>query len=289
MNETSKGWVYLNGRLVPREEAVVSVEDRGFNFGDGIYEVVRIAGGHGFQLKEHLDRLAEGAKALKIPLPLDRGALEETIHSVAAANLVREGTVYLQLTRGAAPRSHALPESISPNLVLTAKPLSGPDPALFETGVPVITHPDLRSGYCEIKTIGLLPNVLAYQEARSRGSFEALLVRDGQITEGCLSSAFCARGGTVFTYPVRNILPSVTRRFLIDVLRGEGFEVREEPLAVADWSNADEVMMVGTTSEVMPVVRIDAQQIGTGRPGAIARLGRKLYLRDLERVRSGKS
>ena len=289
MPEAPSPQVYLNGRLVPREEAVVSVEDRGFNFGDGLYEVFRIAGGHPFQVREHLDRLFEGARVLRIPLPLEREGFEAAIRSVSRANGVLEGTVYLQLTRGAAPRSHGFSDSLTPNLVLSAKPFSGPDPALFETGASVITHPDLRFGYCEIKTIGLLPNVLAYQEARAGGNFEALLVRDGKITEGCLSSAFCVLEGAVFTYPVDNILPSITRGFLIGALRQEGLEVREEALPVEDWLRAEEVMLAGTTSEVLPVTRIDGRTVGTSGPGKIARLGRELYLRDLERARSGEA
>ncbi|MCB1033400.1 MAG: D-amino acid aminotransferase [Acidobacteria bacterium] len=280
-------YVYLDGRLVPREDAKVSVEDRGFTFGDGIYEVVRIAASKSFRLDAHLDRLEAGAQALEIPLPLDRAALAEAIHSVARANALTEGTVYLQLTRGTAPRSHAFPAGAAPTLVMMAKPLAGPDPQLFESGVSAVTCPDLRFGFCEIKTIGLLPNVLAYQKARSRGCYEALLVRQGKITEGCLSSAFCARGGTVFTHPVDNILPSVTRRFLIEAFRSAGVEVREEAVTIEELLAADEVMMVGTTTEVMPVVRVDDSSIGEGRPGEIARLGRRLYLEDLERARSG--
>ena len=287
MTESYGALVYLNGRLVPREQALISVEDRGFNFGDGLYEVVRIAGGRPFQLEGHLDRLTHGAETLGIPLPLDARSLAEAISEVARANRLPEATVYLQLTRGPAPRTHALPSTATPTLVLMARAFAGPDPGHFETGVGVLTCPDLRFGYCEIKTIGLLPNVLAYQEARSRGCFEAVLVRDGCITEGCLSSAFCVTGGVVSTYPVENILPSVTRRFLIDALGSEGIEVREEALGLDRWLAADEVILVGTTSEVLPVVRIDRHRIGSGGPGKIARLGRKLYLQDLERTRSG--
>ncbi len=285
MSEESR--IYLDGQLVPRKDAVVSVEDRGFNFGDGLYEVVRIAGGRPFHLEGHLERLFFGARTLEIPLPLDRDGFAKAILEVARANDLKEGTVYLQLTRGTAPRSHRIPDSASPTLVMMAKPFTASDPTRFETGVGVVTRPDLRFGYCEIKTIGLLPNLLAYNQALAQGCVEAVLVRDGCITEGCLSSAFCVHGDVVSTYPLENILPSVTRRFLIDALRAEGLEVREEALPLARWLAAEEVMMVGTTIEVLPVVRLDDQQIGTGRPGKVARLGRELYLKDLEQTRSG--
>lgn len=281
--------VYLNGRFVPRREAVVSVEDRGFNFGDGLYEVVRIAGGNPFRIKAHLDRLKAGAGDLGIPLLPEGNDLAEAVLELARRNGVEEGTVYLQLTRGHAPRSHAFPEDPSPTLVMLAKPLAGPGEDLFRTGARAVTRPDLRFGYCEIKTIGLLPNVLAYNQARSLGCYEALLVRDGKMTEGCLSSAFCVRGGTVFTHPVDNILPSVSRRFLIDGLRREGVEVKEEAVTVEELLDADEVLLAGTTTEVLAIVEVDGHRIGNGRPGQIARRGRELFQGDLERIRWGEA
>ncbi len=279
--------VYLNGDLVPHEDAKISVEDRGFNFADGIYEVVRVVGGNLFRVEAHLDRLEGGARALEIELPLTREAARDALREVARANGTKEGTIYVQLTRGVAPRKHSFPEGARPTLVMLARPFAGPTEGYQRDGVSVVTAPDLRWGYCEVKTIGLLPNVMAYQQARSEGGFEAIMVRDGAVTEGAHSSAFCVRGGTVYTHPIDNILPSITRRFTIEALQGEGVDVKEEKVALDAFRAADEVFLVGTTTEVMPVVRIDGEAVSNGEPGEVTRLALQLYLRDLEAVRGG--
>jgi D-alanine transaminase len=279
--------VYLNGELVPYDDAKISVEDRGFNFADGIYEVVRLVGGKAFRIEAHLDRFEGGARALEIELPRSREGVSDAVHEVARANDVDEGTVYVQLSRGAAPRNHAFPEKARPTLVMIARPFAGPDPEKLAKGVAVVTAPDLRWGYCEVKTIGLLPNVIAYQHARSEGAHEALLVRDGVVTEGSHSSAFCVRGGAVYTHPVDNILPSITRRYLIEALRSAGVTVGEVAVPLDEFRAADEVFLTGTTTEVMPVVRIDGEPVAGGTPGELTRLGMELYRRDLEAVRAG--
>ncbi len=279
--------VYLNGEFVPHGEAKVSVEDRGFNFADGIYEVVRIVGGRGFRIEAHLDRFESGARALEIELAMSRDAVREAILETARANRVEEGTVYVQLTRGVAPRSHAFPDGVRPTLVMLARHFLGPAPSDQENGVSAITAPDLRWGYCEVKTIGLLPNVIAQQHAKSEGCYEALLVRDGVVTEATHSSAFCVRKGVVHTHPIDNILPGITRRFLIDALRGDGVEVVEVPTTVEDFRSAEEVFITGTTTEVMAVICIDNVTVGLGMPGELTRLAMELYRRDLEAARAG--
>lgn len=286
---TNSELVYLNGEMVPYGEAKISVEDRGFNFSDGIYEVVRIVGGNAFRIEAHLDRFESGARALEIELPLTREAVREAVLEVARANRVTEGTVYVQLSRGAAPRKHAFPESARPTLVMLARPFAGPAAENLEKGVAVLTQPDLRWGYCEVKTVGLLPNVIAYQHARSEGCFEAILVRDGVVTEGSHSSAFCVRAGTVYTHPIDNLLPSITRKYAIEAFRSEGVEVREVGVPVEEFRAADEIFLAGTTTEVMPVIQIDGEDVGSGKPGELTRLGMKLYRRDLEAVRAGKA
>ncbi len=283
----SRQLVYLNGEFVPHSEARVSVEDRGFNFADGIYEVVRIVGGRGFRIEAHLDRFLGGARALEIELALSRDDIREAMLETARANGVDEGTVYVQLTRGAAPRRHAFPEGVRPTLVMLAQTFPGPSSSDREDGVSVITAPDLRWGYCEVKTIGLLPNVIAQQHAKCEGCYEALLIRDGRVTEASHSSAFCVRDGVIYTHPIDNILPGITRRFLIDAYRNEGVQVEERAVAVEDFRSADEVFLTGTTTEVMPVVGIDQAKVGTGKPGDITRLGMELYRRDLEAARTG--
>ncbi|HSG81983.1 MAG TPA: D-amino acid aminotransferase [Gemmatimonadota bacterium] len=279
--------VYLNGELVPHGEAKVSVEDRGFNFADGIYEVLRIVGGRPFRVEDHLDRFTSGARALEIDLPLARDGLRAAVLDVARANDIQEGTVYVQLTRGAAPRGHAFPDGVTPTLVMLARPNPGPAAEKLERGVAVVTAPDLRWGYCEVKTIGLLPNVMAYQHARSEGAFEAVLVRDGIVTEGAHTSAFCVRDGTVYTHPIDNLLPAITRKHAIEAFRGNGIEVVEVGVPVDEFRTADEVFLTGTTTEVMGVVSIDGEGVGDGKPGKITRLGQKLYRRALDAERAG--
>jgi D-alanine transaminase len=279
-------FVYLNGELLRHADAKVSVEDRGFNFADGIYEVVRVTAGTPFRVEAHLDRFEGGARALEIDLPLARDGVRDAMVEVIRANRIAEGTVYVQLTRGAAPRSHAFPEGAKPSLVMLARPHAGPDEDSLESGVAVVTAPDLRWGYCEVKTIGLLPNVIAYQHARSEGCFEALLVRDGAVTEGAHTSAFCVRGRTVYTHPIDNILPAITRRFLIDALRSERVEVVEAGVPVDEFRAADEVFLTGTTTEVTPVVSIDGEPVKKGKPGKLTRKAQELYRRDLEAARS---
>lgn len=279
--------VYLNGEFVPHDEAKVSVEDRGFNFADGIYEVVRIVGGNAFRLDAHLDRFERGARALEIDLPLARESVGDTITETARKNAVQEGIVYVQLTRGVAPRGHAFPVGATPTLVMFARSFPGPDAHKLENGVAVLTAPDLRWGYCEVKTIGLLPNVIAYSHARSEGSFEAILVRDGVVTEGSHSSVFCVRGETVYTHPIDNLLPAITRKFLIDAYREEGIEVREVGVPIEEFRGSDEVFLTGTTTEVMPVVSIDGEPVGPGVPGRLTRIGMQLYRRDVEAARAG--
>jgi D-alanine transaminase len=286
---TNSELVYLNGEMVPQAEAKISVEDRGFNFADGIYEVVRIVGGNAFRIEAHLDRFQGGARALEIELPLTRDAVREAVLGIARANRITEGTVYVQLSRGAAPRKHAFPEGARPTLVMLARPFAGPAAENLEDGVSVLTQPDLRWGYCEVKTIGLLPNVIAFQHARSEGCFEAILVRDGIVTEGSHSSTFCVRGGTVYTHPIDNLLPSITRKYAIEAFRSEGVEVREVGVPLEEYRAAEEVFLAGTTTELMPVVRIDGEVVGSGKPGELTRLGMQLYRRDLEAVRAGKA
>ncbi len=281
--------VYLNGELVPHEAAKVSVEDRGFNFADGIYEVLRVVGGKPFRLEAHLDRFEGGARALEIDLPLSRDGVSDAILEVARANSIDEGTVYVQLTRGASPRGHAFPEGATPTLVMIARPFRGLAPEQVESGVAVVTAPDLRWGYCEVKTIGLLPNVMAYQYARSEGCFESLMVRDGIVTEGAHTSAFCVLDGTVFTHPIDNLLPAITRKYAIEAFRSEGVEVKEVGVALEEFRSADEAFLTGTTTEVLGVISIDGEPVGSGTPGELTRLGYELYQRELEAARSKRS
>ncbi len=276
----------MNGDLLPYSEARIPVEDRGFNFSDGIYEMVRVVGGRAFRIEAHLDRFANGARVLQIEPPLARDELRAAILDTARANEIAEGTVYVQLTRGAAPRRHAFPAEVRPTLVMLARPFAGRSDEERAKGVAAVSAPDLRWGYCEVKTIGLLPNVLANQHAHSRGCYEAILVRDGIVTEGAHSSVFSAQAGVVRTHPVENILPGITRMYLIDALRAEGVQVEEVGVPLEEFRQADEIFLTGTATEVLPVVRLDGEPLGDGVTGELSRLAARLYFRDVEAVRA---
>lgn len=275
--------VYLNGAFVPLADAKVHVEDRGFTFGDGIYEVMRIVGGRGFRLDEHRLRLGRGLEALEIPAQAD--ALAEVMIETARRSGIVEGTVYLQVTRGTATRKHAFPQDARPTTVAWARPFPQRSAEEWEAGVACITVPDNRHGLCEIKTISLLPNVLANEKAHRARAYEALFVRDGVVTEGTHASAFAVIDGVVRTHPVRNILPGVTRALVLELARAQGWPVREEAVEIGRFREAEEVFLTGTTTEVLGVVKLDGRPVGGGKPGPLTRKLFEAYQAEVERVR----
>ena len=264
--------VYLGGEFVPRGRAAISIDDRGFLFGDAIYEVIRVVRGRFIEPERHLRRLARSLHEVGLPAPaLDLLAV--------AADLIRrndlggrEATVYAQVSRGAAPRQHAFPPSGTPPTVLvTAMPFT-PRTDLIAGGVAVITLPDVRWSRCDIKSVNLLPNVLAAQRAAEAGAFEAILVRDGVVTEATRSNVLAVVGGVVRTHPTGPlILPGVTREVVLELASGAGVPVREEELGADELFAAEEVLLTGTTADVTPVVMVDGRAVGEGRPGPVGR------------------
>lgn len=263
---------YVNGTFLPPDQAVVSIDDRGFQFADGVYEVVSTYGGRPYAMAAHMERLQRSLQEIRIPF--DVSALPEIVTEGIERAGFDEALVYLQITRGVAPRHHEFPaQPPTPTVVMTVKQLWRPDPTLHETGVSVITTPDLRWKRCDIKSIALLPNILAKQQAHEAGAYEALLVdEDGRVTEGSSTSSFRVQNGIVYTSPPGDhILPSITRGVLIELIGGLGIELREEFSSTKDYLSADEVFLAGTTTEAMPVVRIDDTSIGDGSPGPVTR------------------
>lgn len=262
---------FVNGRFGSLEAAVVSVEDRGFQFGDGVYEVIRTYGGVPFHLEAHLLRLERSAKAIGLVVPDRLAAWRDLVAEGLRLAGYPESKVYLQVTRGAAPRDHLFPPATSPTTVMTIRELRPMDPALREVGVEAVTAEDLRWGRCDIKSVNLLPNVLVRQAALEQGAFEAILVRDGRVTEGAVSNVMAVRGGALVTAPEGpRILSGITRTVVLDLARSAGIPVREQALSVEELYGADEVFLTGTTVEILPVVRVDGRAIGTGAPGAVA-------------------
>lgn len=264
--------VYLNGQYLPLEEARVPVEDRGFLFADGLYEVIRVYNGRIFALEPHLRRLADGLRALRIGFTgLDQlGPIAERLLD---QNGLRSGdaTLYIQVTRGAAPRAHAFPSpDVPPTVYVAARPFTPYPAAYYENGVKAITVPDTRWTRCDIKTVSLVANVLANQQAKEAGAFEALFVRDGVVIEGSHSNLFAVYGDTLVTYPASNyILAGITRSIVLDIAAELGIPVRQGPILADQLFAAGELFLSGTTTEVMPVVQVDGRPIADGRPGPV--------------------
>ncbi len=276
--------VYLNGEMVDERHATVSVNDRAFLFGDGVYEVLRASGGVLFEPERHWKRLCAGLDELRI----GSGVVgEHDIPSVAQQLVERNGLaagdalVYIQVTRGVAPRAHQFPPVSTPRTVLVSTDRFTPKREEQAAGVEVITHPDLRWARCDIKSVNLLPNVLAAQAAAARGAFEAVLLRDGTVTEGSRSSVFAVVQGELRTHPAtQRILHSITREVVLELAREAGLAVREDAVSMSELATASEIFLAGTTADVMPVTSLEGLPVGTGTPGAITRrLGAALNAR----------
>lgn len=280
--------VYLNGAFVPYAEALIPVEDRGNVLADGVYEVVRFYGGRPLSFDAHLERLARSAGEIRLP-PVDLAELERAGLELVRRNELSDATLYIQVTRGVAPRIHAFPDPApKPTVFMIARGAQRPPRQRFEEGVACITVPDTRWARCDIKAIGLLPNVLAKQEAYERGAFEALFVRDGVITEGSSSNVFGVRSGRILTYPEGpHILPGITRRLILALAAEEGIEVAEEELRLEELGTFDELFISSTTVEVMPVVKVNGRPVGDGRVGPVTRRLVARYEQLVEQVRQG--
>lgn len=264
---------FFNGRFLPQDEIVISPDDRGFLFADGLYEVIRSYQGILFQTRAHLERLNYGARALRFQTT-DFHDLAETAEKLIRENNLKEGeaTIYIQVTRGAAPRTHSFPDpKTALTVYMTARPFS-PHRNELENGVPIILVSDQRWARCDIKTVGLTANILAHQLAREQQAQEAVFVRDGVLLEGTHTNLFAVIDGTVVTSPLTNyILGGITRLVVLGLCRKLGLPCREAPIFEADVERAEEIMIVGTSTEVTPVVRIQDRKFQSGEPGRITR------------------
>jgi len=263
----------LNGQIMPLESVRISALDRGFLFGDSVYEVLRVYRGKPWLEEEHWRRLRHSLTSIRIDgVDLDR--LRRRMHETIAAGPFSEALVYLQVTRGAAPRKHIYPKDTVPLELLWVRDYDdGPTAKDRETGVAVITRPDIRWGRCDIKSTNLLANVLLSQEAAEAGAAEAILyLADGTLSEATHSSFFTVKSGALQTTPLKaNILPGITRKFLIGLAEKDGISVREANLTREELYHVDEVFLAGTTSEVLPVVTVDGRTIADEKPGPISK------------------
>ena len=263
---------FVNGRFVPWNQATVSIDDRGFQFGDGVYEVIRTYRGTSFELTAHLARLDRSATALSLPQPYSRTQWTQWIQQGLSQAGYQEAKIYIQVTRGVAPRDHAFPSDIAPTVVMTIREIRPLALQLRQEGVSARTCEDLRWGRCDIKSLNLLANVLAREDAKKAGVFEAILVKDGVVTEGSISNVMAIQGGVLVTAPEGpRILSGVTRTVVLGLAGKEGIPIEERPMAVDSLYSADEVFLTGTTIEVLGVIRIDGKSIGSGRPGPVTK------------------
>jgi D-alanine transaminase len=268
--------VYLNGSYLNHEEAAVSVADRGFVFGDGIYEVTRVVNGRLFKEKEHLERLEEGLSGLRIELaPEVKNRIPEISRELLKRNSHTDGeaAIYLQITRGSAwPRTHTFPEPpVPPTVYLSTSPFT-PHTKLHQTGVDAITVSDVRWTRCYLKTVNLLPNTLVKQQAREAGVNSAVMIRDGVVTESPNANIFGVKEGVLYTFPATNyILNGITRRTVIDIAAQLDIPVDFTPISEQKLFELDELFFSGTTTDIQPVTILDGKKIGSGKPGPVVK------------------
>ena len=276
-------FAYVNGRFVRHGDAAVHIEDRGYQLADGVYEVWAVFDGKLADAQGHFARLWRSLDSLRIAHPMGQAALTVVLREAVRRNGVRNGLVYLQVTRGVARRDHAFPNpAVAPSMVVTAK---STDPQLAERkaaqGAAVISVPENRWGRCDIKSVGLLPNALAKQAARERGAIEAWFVDDlGLVTEGASSNAWIvdAEGHLRTRDTQANILHGVTRSTLFEVIREAGLPINEKPFTIAEAQGAREAFITGAGTLVMPIVSVDGVKVGDGAPGPVATRLRRLYI-----------
>jgi D-alanine transaminase len=271
---------YVGGQYLPHRQAAVHIEDRGYQFGDGVYEVIAVTGGHLVDEERHLARLNRSLTELRINPPMSSTALKIVIREVVRRNGVDIGIVYLQVTRGVAPREHAFPKAAKPVLVVTSRRSRPPDPRLGREGIAVITIPDIRWQRCDIKSVALVANVLGKQQAREASAYEAWQVDgEGRVTEGTSTNAWIVTAdNTVVTRAADHaILNGVTRAAILDIIHREGYRLVERPFSVAEAGAAREAFLTSTTADLLPVVRIDGAPVADGKPGPLSRKLREAY------------
>ncbi len=270
--------VYLNGKFMPIEEAHVPVLDRGFIFGDGVYEVIPVYSKHPFRLAEHLRRLQYSLDKVRIDNPMNDDGWTQLIGEIIQRNAGDDQSVYLQVTRGVAKRDHAFPKGVRPTVFMMSSPLVTPAPALVESGVACITAQDYRWLNCDIKSVSLLGNCLLRQLSVDAGATETILFRDGKLTEASASNVFVVRDGVLLTPPKDNlVLPGITYDVVLEIARAREFQVEVRAVDEAEVRSADEIWVTSSTKEVLAVTTLDGKPVGDGRPGPLFRRMHALY------------
>lgn len=276
------GKVIFNGHIVDRKKALIHIEDRGFQFGDGIYEVIRVYNGMPFTLKEHIDRLYSSAQKIYLEIPYSQQEIMDLIINLLEQENASTCNLYLQISRGVVPRNHVIPKTASPTFVSYLMPGDRPVNLMKIGGKAVITE-DLRWHYCDIKSISLLGAVLAKKKATDAGCLEAILHRSGIITEGSSTNVWIVQDGKLFTHPADQfILNGITRQKVISLLAINQLPFAETSFTVEQLQRADEVFLTSTTMEIIPIVEVDGVKIGSGTPGDITRKLQTLFEKEIE-------
>jgi D-alanine transaminase len=262
--------IYLNGEYLPLNEAKVSVLDRGFIFGDGIYEVIPAYGAKALRFEHHMQRLQNSLDAIRITNPLSNTQWKEIIDKLIAATGSEDQYVYLHITRGVASRDHQFPKDTKPTIFVMSNILKAVDPNLLKNGITAVTLDDIRWQYCNIKAIALLPNILLRQQAVDQDATEAILIRDGNMTEGAASNVFIVKDGIIKTPPKnQQLLPGITRDLVVELAKTYNMPIEEVSIREKEFLNADEIWLTSSTKEILPVTKINQQQVGNGKPGTV--------------------
>lgn len=277
---------YVNGTFLPLGEAKVSILDRGFQFADGVYEVIPVYAGAPFRLEAHLRRLARSLGEIRMELPMAPEALAEAVHELIERNGGGDCQAYIQVTRGEAPRNHPFPQAVHPTVVMTCTPVAPVPDEWVRDGVSAITAEDIRWARCDIKAIALLPNVMMRQEAAEQGAFEAIWVHEGLAVEGAASNLFAVVDGEARTPPDGpRVLPGITRDVVLELAAEQGLPVRTGAITAEELAAAEEVWVTSSTKEILPVTRLDHRPVGSGRPGPLFRTALDAYRTRIQAIR----
>ncbi|MFQ5468766.1 MAG: D-amino acid aminotransferase [Gammaproteobacteria bacterium] len=270
--------VYLNGDFLPAEEASISPLDRGFIFGDGVYEVIPVYNGQLFRLPEHLDRLDNSLAGIRIEHPFNHQQWQEVLNQLIQKNGGGNQSLYLQITRGVAQRDHAFPENSSPTVFAMCNPLKPISDKIKNEGISAITLDDIRWRYCHLKTIALLPNILMRQRANEAHADEAILVKDDRVTEGAASNVFIVTDSTIITPPKgQYLLPGITRDLILELALQNQINAVEKDITINDLDSADEIWLSSSTKEILPVTQLNQRAVGSSRPGPMWQKMLSLY------------
>ncbi len=262
--------VYLNGEYLPLNEAKISVLDRGFIFGDGVYEVIPAYGSKALRFEHHMQRLQNSLDAVRITNPLSNAQWQEIIDKLIAETGPQDQSIYLHITRGVASRDHRFPDDSKPTVFVMSNILPAVEPELLKTGISAVTLDDIRWQYCNIKAIALLPNILLRQQAVDKGTAEAILIRNGSMTEGAASNVFIVSGGIIKTPPKdQQVLPGITRDLIVELAKTHNMPIEEISISEKEFLAAEEIWLTSSTKEILPVTQINEQQVGNGKPGVV--------------------